>query len=230
MNTTITILILTIAVATIALSRLRRKPFRKTTSQLSEPRQFDGLFAEERAKEIESQAQAEAQTRLADERAQLLSRAAEGDETALDEAYQIGENGDAQLYQTALHALIAQTNGNAERLRSLAEYIVDGGSLRSSSELARTMIGLWGRSLNYRSLTDMLYLAALADDPEVFQQALDAGLKQWRAGKLPRVSPKDFIAAIECAYWLIASEVRTSGTGFQLKQSIAAVRQSIIDN
>lgn len=227
MTTTITILILTIAVSLIALSQFRRKPFRPTTSKLPELRQFDGLFAEERAKEMELQTQAEERQRLDEWRKQLLSRAAEGDESVLDEAH---ESGELQLYQAALQALILHANGNAEQLQSLAEYIVDGGSLRSTSELAKTMIGLWSKSLNYRSLTDMLYLAALADDPEVFQQALDAGLKQWRAGKLPRVSAKDFFATVECAYWLIAGEVRTSGKGFQLKQMIAAARQLIIDN
>jgi hypothetical protein len=170
------------------------------------------------------QAQFEAQQRVVDERSQLLIRAADGDESTLDEAH---DSGDAQLYRDVLHALILQADGNVDQLQSLAEYIIDGGALRASSELARQMIGISCQSLNYRSLTDMLYLAALSDDPQVFQQALDAGLKHWRAGQLSRVSPRDFIAAVESAYWLMASEVRTSGTGFQLKQSIAAARREL---
>jgi hypothetical protein len=73
----------------------------------------------------------------------------------------------------------------------------------------------------------MLCLAALADDEAVFKLTLNTALKLWREDRIAKVSATDFLATVESAYWLIASEVRTSGSGFLLKQAIADVRRAL---
>ncbi len=239
MSILIFISILLLAVAAFTLNKLHRRPPSKSSSTLSESRQFDGLFAEQHASESRQFdglfaeqhaedarliAQAETKLRSEEERKRLLERAGEGDETALDEAH---KKGDAELYREVLRTIVVQADGNAEALRSIAEYIVDGRQLRSNADFAQTMIEIWGKSHDQRSLVDMLYLSALSDDGATFQRALEAAFKKWRAGKLPQISAKDFLATVECAYWLIATEVRYSGSGFLIKQAIADIRREL---
>lgn len=186
--------------------------------------QFDGLFAEQRAEESRQLAIAGAKLRDEEHRQRLLNLAAEGDETVLDEASKLG---DALFYAEVLGELARQANGDTELLRGIAEYIVDSQKLRSSSEFAGMMLGHWSASISQRLLADMLYLAALADDAEVFKRAINEALKLWRADLRTKISAKDFLATVECAYWLMSGEVRYSGSGFILKQAIADVRRQL---
>lgn len=186
--------------------------------------QFDGLFAEQQAEESRQLAIAGAKLRDEEHRQRLLNLAAEGDETVLDEASKLG---DTLFYAEVLRELTGQANGDAELLRGIAEYIVDSQELRSSSEFAGMMLGHWSASISQRSLADMLYLAALADDAEVFKRAINEALKLWRADLRTKISAKDFLATVECAYWLMSGEVRYSGSGFILKQAIADVRRQL---
>lgn len=186
--------------------------------------QFDGLFAAQQAEESRQLAIAEARLRDEENRSRLLSRAAEGEESALDDANKLG---DALFYGEVLQALAEQANGDSEVLRSIAEYIVDSQELRSSSEFAETMLGFWRAPISQRSLADMLYLAALADDPALFRRAINEALKLWRNDLRTKVSSKDFLATVESAYWLMSGEIRYSGSGFLLKQAIADVRRQL---
>ncbi len=157
-------------------------------------------------------------------RQQLLARAAEGEITTLDEAHALNE---AQFYKQVLQAVFTQADGNPKVLQSIAEHIITSQKLRSSSQFAETMIDLWSKSPGACSLAQMLYLAALADDAAVFRRAINAALTLWRDGRIEKVSATEFLATVESAYWLVASEVRTSGTGFLLKQAIADVRREL---
>ncbi|MDQ3013179.1 MAG: hypothetical protein M3X11_21040, partial [Acidobacteriota bacterium] len=116
---------------------------------------------------------------------------------------------------------------NPKVLQSIAEHIVNSQELRSSREFAETMIDLWSKSPEQYSLANMLYLAGIADDAAVFKRAINAALTLWRDGRIEKVSAKEFLAMVESAYWLIAGEVRTSGSGFLLKQAIADVRREL---
>jgi hypothetical protein len=223
MNTILLILFLLLAAAAVALSLKTRKPV--TSDSLSLPPQnFDGLFAEQQAEELRLLAQAEAKLRAEEECGRLVARAAEGDETALDEAH---ERGDAENYGEVLQTLVARADGDPELLRSIAEYIVDSRKLRSTGEFAATMIEQWRGSLDQRSLVDLLQLAALSDDVTVFKRAVRIAQERFNEGRIPRITATDFLAAVESAYWLFATEVRYSGSGFTLKQLIAEVRREL---
>jgi hypothetical protein len=224
MNTLLFISILLLVIAVLVINRWNRRPSPNSPPILTEPRQFEGLFAEQHAIEANLYRQAEAKLRAEEERERLLERAAEGDETTLDAAHQ---RRDLDLYREVLRTLVTQANGQSEVLCSIAEYIVDSRQLRCSSEFAHTMTEIWSQSLDQRSLVDMLYLSALSDDAAAFQQALEVALKKWQGGKLPRVSAQDLLALVECAYWLVATEVRYSGSGFLIKRAIADVRREL---
>jgi len=224
MNTILIISVFLLAVTAYAVHRWNRRPQPKESNSLPEPRSFDGLFAEQHAIEQKLLAQAEAERRIEEERRHLLDRAAQGDETALYEAHNFG---DAAVYRDVLRSLVAQADGREESLRSIAEYIVDSRVLRSTGEFAATMIGHWGKSLDQRSFADMLYLAALSDDVAIFKRAVKFSAQRFGAGRLSQVSAKDFLATVESAYWLVATEVRYSGSGFLLKQLIADVRREL---
>ena len=185
---------------------------------------FDGLFAEQHAKDSRKLAIAEAKLRDEENRQRLLDRAAKGNETTLNDA---GKLNDAAFYAEVLETLADQANGDAERLRAIAEYIVDSRELRSSRKFVETMIELWCAPVSQRSLTDLLWLAALAHDAKVFQHALDSALKLWRNDLQTEVSSRDFLATVESAYWLVSEDVRCSGSGFFLKQTIADVRRQL---
>jgi hypothetical protein len=223
--TFISILSLAILIlALINLIKMNRQRLPVDRSLESSPRRFDGLFAEQHEAKMRLSSQAEAQLRAEEDQNRLIQRASQGDLYALDIAH---AKADVDLYREVLNRLIAQTEGDVERICSLAEYIVDSKALRSSAGFSNMIIELWGDSLDRRSLHYMLCLSALSDDESTFLKAVDTALKQWRLGRLKLRSAKDLLAIIECAYWLISSEVRDSGSGFVVKQAISGVRREL---
>jgi len=224
MNTILFISILLLAFAAFALHRRNRRTPPKGTDFFPEQRGFEGLFARHHAEEMRLLAQAEERRRVEEERLGLLGRAAWGDKTALDEAR---VRGDAAFYREILRTLVARAGGDEEALRSIAEYIVDSRALRSSGEFAAMMIERLGAAPDQNSLVRMLHLAALSDDAAVLKRAVEAALKLFGEGRLPRVSAEDFLASVESAYWLLEAEARNSGSGFLLKRLIVDVRRGL---
>jgi hypothetical protein len=228
MSTFIFILFLLLTTAAIAARFSKRQPNLQETSHHLPASQFDGLLAEQRAEEVKTLAENEASYRDRAARQQLLERAAEaemeGMTVVLNEAQAFG---DQQFYHQVLQTIFTQADGNLKLLRSTVEYIVGSQKLRSSREFAEAVVALWANSPGQFSLADVLCLAALADDEAVFRQALNTALKLWREDRIRKVSAHNFLAAVENAYWLIASDVRSSGSGFLLKQAIADVRRAL---
>jgi hypothetical protein len=154
----------------------------------------------------------------------LLERAAEGETEVLNEAQQFN---DPQVYNQVLQAIFTQANGNPKLLRSTVEHIVGSRKLRTSHEFAEAVVALWADSPSQFTFADILCLAALADDEAVFKLALNTALELWRENRIEKVSAQSFLATVESAYWLVASEVRSSGSGYLLKQAIADVRREL---
>lgn len=223
MNTILFISILLLAVAAFALHRRKFRTAPKEPDSFPEQRSFDGLFAERHAEEMKLLAQAEAERGAQEERRRLLGRAAEGDKTALDEARMRG----GEFYHEILRTIVAHAEGDEEKLRSIAEHIVDSRTLRSGGEFAAMMIERLSAAPDQSSLACMLHLAALSDDAAVFKRAVEVALKLFGEGRLPGLSAEDFLATVESAYWLIEAEVRSSGSGFLLKRLIIDVRRGL---
>ena len=224
MNTILFISILLLAVAAFALHRRKLRTAPKEPDSFPEQRSFDGLFAEQHAEEMKLIEQAEAERRAQEECRRLLSRAAEGDKTALDEAHM---RGDAEFYREILGTLVAYVDGDEDDLRSIADHIVDSQALRSSGEFAAMMIERLSAAPDQSSLACMLHLAALSDDAAVFKRAVEVALNLFGEGRLPGLSAGEFLTAVESAYWLIEAEVRSSGSGFLLKRLIVDVRRGL---
>jgi hypothetical protein len=224
MDTILFISILLLAAATLAIHFWNRRLPPKEPDFFPEPRVFDGLFAEQHAEEMNALAQAEAERHSQEERLSLLGRAVEGDKTALDEAR---VNGDDAFYLEILQTLVEWAEGDEEALRSIAKYIVDSRTLRSSAEFAAMMIERWSEAPDRLSFAGAIHLAALSDDAAVFRRAVEVALKYFREGRFPRVSAEDFLATVESAYWLIDAEARNSGSGFILKRLIVDVRREL---
>lgn len=224
MNLITFISILSFAILVVALLKLNRQRSQIYRSQELSPRHFEGLFAERNEAEMRFFEQTQARLSAEEDRDKLLKRASEGDLFTLDVSH---AKADVDLYREVLNRLVAQTGGDAERLRCLAEYVVDGKGLRSSASFSRLFIELWGDTLDRRSLHYMLCLSALSDDEPTYLKAVDTALKQWRFGRLKLGSSKDLLAIIECSYWLISPEIRASGTGFVVQQTISGVRREL---
>ncbi|MDX2032838.1 MAG: hypothetical protein SF339_19330 [Blastocatellia bacterium] len=227
MDTIILIAFPFLAITFLALYQWSRQAGPEPPASQIESRTFDGLFAERNAIEAQALARAEAELRAEDEREQsraaLLARACVDDETALDDAHALG---DREIYNEVLDALVSQAAGDRERLRGIAEYIVDSRALRSTREFAKSMIPAYDGKLDQRSLADMLYLAALSDDAAVYEEAIRAARERFRQRRIA-LQPRDFVATVESGYWLIAAGTRYSGAGFTLKQLIAEVRREL---
>ncbi len=216
-----------LAITFIALYQWGRQTSPEQPASLPESRTFDGLFAEQNAIEAAALERAEAELHAEEEREKmrstLLIRAALDDEAALDDAHAQGDRG---LYNEVLDGLVAQANGERERLRGIAEYIVDSRALRSTPAFARTMLAQADGKLDQRSLADLLYLAALSDDATIYEEAICTVRERFRQRRIA-LPARDVVATIESGYWLISSETRYSGAGFMLKQLIADVRREL---
>lgn len=224
MNTILFISLILIAATAIAFRFSKRRTAAPVTLRSLPDSQFDGLFAEQHAEDARALAEEDAGRQAKALRRRLLDRAAEGGIEALDEAQALNDD---QFYKQVLRAIYTQADGNPKVLQSIAEHIARGRKLRSSGEFAEAMIGLWSKSPDHYSLANVLHLAALADDAGVFNRAINAVLAAWSAGQIEQVSARELLAAVESAYWTVAGEIRTSGSGFLLKQAIADLRREL---
>ncbi len=224
MSLLILILLPIIVLAIFIVRSVSRPQGQSQSYSFQEPRQFDGLFAEERELEAAELRKAEAEIRREELRMELLTRAWANDESCLDEAHAAGER---DLYNEVLDAHIASAGGKAEVLKSIMEYIVDSGALRATPEFANRMLDQFPGRCEQRTLADLVYLAALSDDARVFERAIELARTGYRSGRIVRTNARDFLTIIEHAYWLLSPEVRYSGTGFLLKRLVADVRREL---
>jgi hypothetical protein len=156
--------------------------------------------------------------RLADEaRAALLSRARNGDVSVLAEV-----QADAQLYRAALDALTEQATDDAA-LQGLVQALLPQTDAATSQSLVQAVI----TRADAFAFSDVLRVAALSGDAASYQQAIETVLKNWQAGKPPRLTAAQLSQSIESEYWLLSSEARASGAGFLLKQKLIAVRREL---
>jgi len=168
---------------------------------------------------------AEDEARAADElRASLLTRAAEGDYTALADAARAT---DKSLYRGVLAESLNWANASEDNLNALASFVASDGELRGSRELARAYRQVWERAPDRATTARLLHLAALSDDPETFGDAVTAAARALREGRLAGLAGEDLRALAESEFWVLSTESRTTGAGFVLKQRLASLRQEL---
>jgi hypothetical protein len=154
----------------------------------------------------------------------LTKRASEGDLAALRDA---GDLGDAKLCRDLLDLLVEQAATRRETLRALVSEVASSNTLRANIRLAELAIEAWKHEPTQRSTAETLHVAALSDDAQTYQAAVDLAVEYWRNGRLTRLSAEDLIALVESQYWVLSSEARSSGAGFALKQGLAGVRREL---
>jgi hypothetical protein len=227
MNVVLIISVLLLAFTAFAFYRWSRKPSSEDTEHYLMPPRSGGLFSHQgsvSANAPATNATADTDKQIAERRAALIKRAAEGDQSTLAEAHMTG---DATLYREVLDALTARASENSEHLHALAARIKGSGELRASAMLAAGLIEAWRQAPERPALVEMLHIAALADDAAIYQQAIEVALQVWRDGRLPQISSEELHALIENEYWTLASEAKRSGEGFVLKRMLVSVRREL---
>jgi hypothetical protein len=192
--------------------------------ELAPPR-FAGLFSsgESTATQAEANARADASKAQAD----LIDRARAGDLTTLSETHSIR---DAGLYAKVLDAVIDSTSDSHERFRSLVAYISKSDGLRGNKRLADLLMAAWetAQAAPDRSSTiEMMHIAALSDDAELYQHAVELVIADWQQGKLSEFGAEELIELFDSQFWILAPEARRGGAGFALKSKLANVRREL---
>ncbi|MGH9902279.1 MAG: hypothetical protein ACRD68_10785 [Pyrinomonadaceae bacterium] len=204
----------------------QRPPSAKGAGYELPPPQYAGLFGEAAAVEASPRLIGDSSPveTAAERRAALLERAAQGDREVLTEAQR---DGDAALYDEVLNALVERADSD-KKLLSLVSHVARGERLRANRRLAEAFIDSCLRAAPDRhSAAQMLHVAALSGDAAVYQQAVEAALGLWRAGKLPHLPAEELRSLVESEYWLLPSGARGSGAGFALKRKLSGLRREL---
>ena len=188
-----------------------------SVSELPPPPEPRALFGEP-----ETQPQPDAiviEDRLREE---LLAQAAAGDRSSLEKAIQLK---DQSLYDQVLTDLVRATTSDAQLL-SLTSYVTRN-EWKVNKTLALACIESWQRAPDKSSTTKTLHIAALSDDPETYQIAVEHALQLWREGKLADLNAVELNALLNGEFWVLSSASRSSGAGFVLKRSLASARREL---
>ena len=156
----------------------------------------------------------------------LRERASRGDLETLREARGSGR---AALYDLILGILLERARGDAVALRALADFVARGEGLRSTPALAAAALEDFEREPSRARVPVTLRVAALSGDAAAFEGAMTAVLRVRLEGRLPDSGADELRALFDAEYWLLSSEARRSGAGFQLKQKLARVRRSLAE-
>ena len=156
------------------------------------------------------------------EQAGLIARAQNDERSALDDAHQTK---DRALYDRVLTELLKHADSDA-KLLSLMSYVTTN-ELPVSAGLAAVVINSWQESPNRSGTSKALHFAALSDDADVYQGAVQQALRFWREGKLSDVSAIELRALFDGEFWILSSRTRSSGAGFVLKRTLDSARREL---
>lgn len=82
-------------------------------------------------------------------------------------------------------------------------------------------------SPNRTTTTNLLHIAALADDAKNYGRAVELVLSSWRDGSLSDLSARELQALFNSQYWVLSSRTRTSGAGFVLKETLSSANREL---
>ncbi len=192
------------------------------------PRAPASLFAEENrgARRLRSLDNEESKLKTEGRRS-LLARAEAGERSALEEAH---ASGDSALYEEALNHLIdcaTVSDAPDKSLLALVSFVTRHEHFPVTRKLAASFMESWRRAPDRSFTAKMLHVVALANDAELYQEAVEAAFELWRAGKLPDVSAEELKMLADSEYWVLSSEARASGAGFLLKRTLSKIRREL---
>jgi hypothetical protein len=131
------------------------------------------------------------------------------------------------LYADVLDGLVEWASERQENLAALVSLVSKSNELRANKQLAQRLIETWKTAPDRRSTTEMIHIAALSDDAQTYEQAVEAALEVWRSGRLPGFRPEELVELFVSQYWVIAPEARRGGVGFALKRRLLGVRREL---
>lgn len=159
------------------------------------------------------------------QRAELLTRARNGEKSVLREARATDNSKDSSLYEEVLESLVELADSEPQVL-GLVSYVTRH-ELPVNKKLAARFMDSCKRDPSQSSMSKMLHVSALADDATVYQAAVEAALDFWRKGFLPQISPQELLAILEGEFWLLSANTRSSGAGFLLKRTLSSARREL---
>ena len=80
---------------------------------------------------------------------------------------------------------------------------------------------------NRTTTTNLLHVAALADDAKNYGRAVELVLMSWQDGSLSDLSARELQALFNSQYWVLSSRTRTSGAGFVLKETLSSAKREL---
>jgi hypothetical protein len=92
--------------------------------------------------------------------------------------------------------------------------------------MAQSFIEMWQSAPSRKLTADMLHIAALSDDAEIYEEAIEMALLFWRNNAF-RMTAEELRTLIESEYWVLTTEARSSGAGFMLKRKLAEARREL---
>ena len=166
-------------------------------------------------------ADANQQANLAAEqlRKELLERARNGDKSTLSEV------ANSQMYKETLSLLVDGADSDP-KLLSLVSYVTRH-ELPVNESLAASVIASYKSAPDRNSTAKTLHIAALSDDPVIYQNAVEVVMQFWRTGQLDGVSATELRSILDGEFWILSSATRSSGAGFLLKRTLANARREL---
>jgi hypothetical protein len=201
----------------------QRSSSSENAERVLQPSRTVGLFSEISAAEAATLLAAETEARQSQHRSNLLARAAAGDKKALDDAR---ATEDLRLYDEVLDALTEHV-GSDRSLLALVSYVARGERLQVNRKLAARFIESWKRSPERGTTAEMLHVAALSGNAQVYSEAVETAIQFWRDGRVQALGRDELRQLVESEYWILPAESRNSGAGFVLKQTLARIRRDL---
>ena len=156
------------------------------------------------------------------EQAALIARARNAERSTLADAHQTKH---PALYDRVLTELLKLADSDA-KLLSLMSYVATN-ELPVNVDLATAVLASWQKSPDRSGTSKALHFAALSDDADVYQGAVEQALQFWREGKLSDVSAIELRALCDGEFWILSSRTRSSGAGFVLKRTLDSARREL---
>jgi hypothetical protein len=184
---------------------------------LPPPPQPSGLFSDNNQNQLASVTENSLQSRET-----LLESAGHDDKSALKAAR---ESNDPALYDEVLNILVDQVDSEA-KLLSLVSHVTRN-EFPVNNALAQKSIDYWQKNLDRQSTAKMLHVAALSDDAETYNNAVEIVLSSWREGKLSDLSATELQSLLNGEFWILSSRTRSSGAGFVLKRTLSTANHEL---
>jgi hypothetical protein len=181
-----------------------------------------GLFSDKIESDCAVLSLSAAEDNRENERNSLKECAKAGDTRTLIRAQALG---DRRFYDEVLDQLIV--DGDHRPTLLTVASCVTRNELPVSRHLAEAVIKSWKSSPDRSSTATTLHLTALADDADLYQEAVETALNFWRQGFLADVSPAELSALFDGEFWVLSARSRGSGAGFILKRKLASARREL---